>query len=396
MIDHNSAEGRHSLSDFDRIPDCVTLSMMASRFGSKRMKKAPSKKSKVGLREIASAANVSVATASRVLSGNTRVDRDIQKIVLEQAKKLGIDPAQRNKTKTLAFLLSNRAMLHAFHSRILSGAEAHCTANGWDMVFLSFNYSPHVPWTELHLPRVLQRHDVIRAVILAGTNSENLIKLLVHKGIAFVVLGNNVVGEQQDLKNNDVVFADDIQGGQDATRYLIGLGHRHIWFVGNTRLPWFARCFEGYRRAMEEKGLLARESSTDSEDETESGYLGTKSLLARDEPVTAILAGNDPTAHGVYKALRDRGLKVPDDISVVGCDDTVGTWLSPALSTTREFPEQLGKQLVELVLKRIAQPDQDPQCVMIPTEFIKRDSCGPPRASRIKTVSETMQRATVK
>src|SRR6202167_441630 len=302
------------------------------------MKKAPSKKSKVGLREIASAANVSVATASRVLSGNTRVDRDIQKIVLEQAKKLGIDPAQRNKTKTLAFLLSNRAMLHAFHSRILSGAEAHCTANGWDMVFLSFHYSPHVPWTELNLPRVLQRHDVIRAVILAGTNSENLIKLLVHKGIAFVVLGNNVIAEQRDLKNNDVVFADDIQGGQDATRYLIVLAHRHIWFVGNTRLPWFARCFEGYRRAMEEKGLLARESSTDSEDETESGYLGTKSLLARDEPVTAILAGNDPTAHGVYKALRDRGLKIPDDISVVGCEDTVGRWLSPALRTRSGTP----------------------------------------------------------
>ena len=81
---------------------------------------------------------------------------------------------------------------------------------------------------------------------------------------------------------------------------------------------------------------------------------------------------------------------------MVGCDDTVGTWLSPALSTTREFPEQLGKQLVELVLKRIAQPDQDPQCVMIPTEFIKRDSCGPPRTTRTKIVHETMQRATIK
>jgi DNA-binding LacI/PurR family transcriptional regulator len=147
---------------------------------------------------------------------------------------------------------------------------------------------------------------------------------------------------------------------------------------------------------MEEHGLVARQSNTDSEDETEIGYLGTKSLLARDEPVTAILAGNDPTAHGVYKALRDRNLKIPDDISVIGCDDTVGTWLSPALSTTREFPEQLGKQLVELVLKRIARPDQDPQCVMIPTEFIKRDSCGPPRASRSKTAGETLQRATIK
>src|ERR1700678_698109 len=352
------------------------------------MKDKLPKKKKVGLREIAAAANVSVATASRVLSGNTRVDRDIQRVVLEQAKKLGIDPAQRNKTRTLAFLLSNRAMLHAFHSRILSGAEAHCTANGWDMVYLSFNYSPHVPWTELHLPRVLQRQDVIRAVILAGTNSPNLIKLLVHKGISFVVLGNNVVGEQQNLENNDVVFSDDIQGGHDATRYLIGLGHRHIWFVGNTRLPWFARCFEGYRRAMEEKGLVARESSTDSEDETEIGYLGTKSLLARDEAVTAILAGNDPTAHGVYKALRDRGLKIPDDISVAGCDDTVGTWLYPALSTTREFPEQLGKQLVELIFNRIAKPDLDPQWITIPTEFVKRDSCGPVSHSRAKAVVE--------
>jgi DNA-binding LacI/PurR family transcriptional regulator len=355
------------------------------------MKNVSPKKGKVGLREIASAAHVSLATASRVLSGNSRVAPGIQKVVWEEAKKLGIDPSQRNKTKSLAFLLSNRAMVHAFHSRILSGAEAHSAAHGWEMVFLSFNYSPHAPWQELRLPKVVQRHDVIRAVILAGTNSTNLIELLIHKGIPFVVLGNNVIGEQGTLENADVVFADDIQGGHDATRYLIGLGHRHIWFVGNTRLPWFRRCFEGYRRAMDESGLIVRESSIDSEDETESGYLGTKSLLAQDESVTAILAGNDPTAHGVYKALRDRGLSVPDDISVIGCDDTVGTWLYPGLSTTREFPEQLGKQLVELVLSRIAKPDQDPQRVTVPTELLKRDSCGPVNTSRNTASNEIPQ-----
>jgi DNA-binding LacI/PurR family transcriptional regulator len=365
-----------------------------SESASNRMKKNVSpKKGKIGLREIASAAHVSVATASRVLNGNSRVDPGIQKVVWEEAKKLGVDPSQRNKTKSLAFLLSNRAMLHAFHSRILSGAEAHCVAHGWEMVFLPFNYSPHLPWSELHLPKVVQRHDVIRAVILAGTNSTNLIELLAHKGIPFVVLGNNVIGRQQDLENTDVVFADDIQGGHDATRYLIGLGHRRIWFVGNTRLPWFARCFEGYRRAMEESGLHPRESSTESEDDTESGYLGTKSLLAQDESVTAILAGNDPTAHGVYKALRDRNLRVPDDVSVIGCDDTVGTWLYPALTTTREFPEQLGKQLVELILSRIAKPDQGPQRVTVPTELMKRDSCVPVNAARGTISNETLQGA---
>ena len=340
-------------------------------------KKAPS--SRVGLREIAALAKVSVATVSRVLNGNKRVDPGIRDLVLKAADSLEIDLSQRNKTKAMAFLLSNRAMLHAFHSRILLGAEAYCTANGWDMVFLSFNYSPQVPWKELHLPKVVQRHDVVRAVVLAGTNSANLLQLLDHKGIAYSVLGNNVIGEPPNLKG-DRVYSDDIQGGQETTQYLIGLGHRDIWFVGNVRLPWFARHYEGYRRAMKAAGLEPRLSGLEFDDETEMGYINTKSLLARSERCTAILAGNDQTAHGVYKGLRDSGLKVPDDISVAGCDDTASTWLYPGLTTTREFPEQLGQQMVKLVLSRIAQPNLPPQVVTIPTELIKRESCRPPAA----------------
>ena len=341
----------------------------------------PLKSGKVGLREIAAAAKVSVSTVSRVLNGNNRVDPAIQKTVFDAAAKLDINLSQRNKTKALAFLLNNRPMLHAFHSRILLGAEAYCAARGWDMVFLSFNYSPQVPWKELHLPKVVQRHDVVRAVILAGTNSMNLLELLEHKGITFAVLGNNLIGEPADLKS-DVVFSDDLRGGYDMTRYLIELGHRSIGFVGNTRLPWFARCFTGYRRAMEEAALEPRQSGIDSEDDTEIGYLGAKSLVASGEPFTAIFAGNDPTAHGVYKGLRDSGLKIPDDVSVAGCNDTAGAWLYPGLTTIREFPEQLGKQLVEVVLNRIVNPGQGPQRVTIPTEFIKRDSCRPVLSSQ--------------
>ncbi len=339
------------------------------------MKITQARKGKIGLREIASAARVSVATVSRVLNGNNRVDPAIQKVVLETAAKLDVDLSQRNKTKALAFLLSNRVPLHAFHSRVLIGAEAFCAAHGWDIVFLCYNYSPNVPWKELHLPRVVQRRDVVRAVILAGTNSSNLIEMLDHKGIPSVVLGNNVLGDVSDYKNCDVIYSDDIQGGIDMTSYLLGLGHRDIWYVGNNRLPWFARCFEGYRRAMESAGLPARQSGIDSEDDAEVGYLGTKSLLNRGEKVTAIFAGNDSTARGVYKAVRDSGLSIPDDINVAGCDDTVGSLLFPALTTIREFPEQLGRQMVEMILNRIAKPGQGQQTVTIPTEFVKRDSC---------------------
>lgn len=339
------------------------------------MKTTNPRKKKIGLREIAAIAHVSVATVSRVLNGNNRVDPAIQRAVLDAAANLDVNLSQRNRTRALAFLLSNRAPLHVFHSRVLMGAEAFCAAHGWDIVFLSFNYSPNVHWKELNLPRVVQRRDVVRAVILAGTNSSNLIELLDHKGIPSVVLGNNVLGKTPDFKNNDVIFSDDTQGGQDIARYLMGLGHRDIWFVGNTRLPWFARCFNGYLRSMQAAGLEPRQSSIDSEDDAEVGYLATKSLLSRGEPVTAIFAGNDATAHGVYKALRDSGLRIPDDISVAGCDDTVGAMLYPGLTTIREFPEQLGKKMVEMVLNRIVKPGQGPQVITIPVEFVKRDSC---------------------
>jgi DNA-binding LacI/PurR family transcriptional regulator len=328
---------------------------------------------KLGLREIAAEANVSVATVSRVLNGNRGVASDIQEQVQNAAARLDFDPYHRNKTKALAFLLSNRAMLHPFHSRILTGVEAYCAQHGWDIVFLLYNYSANVPWKELHLPKVVKRHDVVRGVILAGNTSANLLDLLDHKGIAQVVLGNNIIGDSKNRKT-DMIYSDDIQGAFDMTRHLIGQGHRAIGFVGNLRLPWFARTFEGYRRAMEDANLPVYRSSIDSDDDAEIGYLGTKTLFAGRVKPTAIFAGNDFSAHGVYKALRDSGFRIPDDVSVVGCNDTVGTWLYPSLTTIREFPEHLGKHMVEMLLNRIANPNLAPQRVTIPTEFVRRES----------------------
>jgi DNA-binding LacI/PurR family transcriptional regulator len=342
-------------------------------------------KTRVGLRQIAASAGVSLATVSRVLNGNKRVDPAIRDRVLGAAGELHVDLSQRNKTKAIAFLLCNRTMLHAFHSRILLGAEEYCANQGWDIIFLAYNYGRNVPWQQLHLPKVVQRHDVVRGAILAGTNSMNLIELLEHRSITFSLLGNNLIDRPQQFRHDEVV-SDDVQGAYDMTRFLIQQGHRGICFVGNTQLPWFSRCFSGYRKAMDEAGLQVRESGIRSDDDAEIGYLGTKALLNSVKSVTAIFAGNDPTAHGVYKALRDSELSIPDDISVVGCNDTVGPWVHPGLTTIREFPEQLGRQLVETLLRRIGSPDIPPQHVAIPTELIKRDSTRPLAAPAVRSV----------
>lgn len=100
-------------------------------------------------------------------------------------------------------------------------------------------------------------------------------QLLDHKGITFVTLGNNVIGQPLG-QGHDMVFSDDVQGAYDVTRHLIGLGHRHIGFVGNTQLPWFFRCHTGYARAMREAGLKSRECNIRSDNDAEIGYLGQR------------------------------------------------------------------------------------------------------------------------
>jgi DNA-binding LacI/PurR family transcriptional regulator len=328
------------------------------------------------LRQLAQKAGVSLATVSRIVNGSARVGSEFHERVRTAAQELGLDLHQTIRSRAVAFVLSNRDMLHSFHSKILVGAQNQCASRGWDMLFLCFQYPSDLSWKDLHLPAVLRRRDIARAVILAGTNSDNLLTALNDRRCPFAVLGNNLIGKPP-AKGGDIVYSDDVHGAYEITRYLQTLRHSQIWYVGNARLPWLARCLQGYRQAMEEAGLKPCEQQIDSHDEQEIGYLGTKSILTRGEEVTAIFSGTDPIAAGVYKAAADCGLRIPDDLSVVGCNDTYGELLEPRLTTIREFPEQLGKQLIDLAFTRIEQPDLPPRTVTVPTELVKRESCRP-------------------
>jgi DNA-binding LacI/PurR family transcriptional regulator len=342
---------------------------------------------KVTFKDVARAAGVSLATVSRVFNGNTRVSRELYERVTKAARHLGVNLQQEHAPATVAFVLSNREMLHDFHSRIFFGAHEYCKTHGADVLFLSFYYPAIAPWNELVLPKVLRRRDVAQAAILAGTNSENLLIALRQEGIPFATLGNNIL-DDIPAGAYHTVCTDDVQGAYEMTRYLQALGHKDIWFVGDVRLPWFSRCYAGYRRAMENAGRIPRLSGFTSTDDREVGYLGTKAILSRNEPVTAIFAGTDTAAQGVYAALADGHLNVPQDVSVVGCNDTSAGLLSPPLTTIREFPEQLGRQLAELALGQISRNEDAPRQITIPTEIVKRKSCQPPPAKNLREDSD--------
>jgi DNA-binding LacI/PurR family transcriptional regulator len=238
--------------------------------------------------------------------------------------------------------------------------------------FISFRCDLNAPLGSLRLPEALLRSNRPSGVILTGTHSVSILSALSERKIPFSLVGNNIVGDWQPEKY-DCVFTDDVRGSTDITRYLIVQGHRNIWYIGNQRLPWFARCAAGYRQAMKEADLEPRFSEISSEDR-ELGYLAVKALLANGERPTALFVGTDQAASGVYQALQESGIRIPDDISVAGFNDTIGEVLHPGLTTVREFPKELGGHLAEFALRRIDEPDLPPQQLVMPTELIRRES----------------------
>jgi DNA-binding LacI/PurR family transcriptional regulator len=336
---------------------------------------------KITLEDVARAAKVSPATVSRVVAGAPTVDPDLRMKVRKTAEKLGIDLEQRRKTKSkvVTFLLGNRDFLHPFQARLLMGAEACCTENNWEVLFLCFRYTPEIPAHALHLPQLLSDQSNACGVILAGSHYPNMLTALYDRGIPFATVGSSVIGDWKP-EMCDVVYPDDISGAKEATEYLISKGHRSIAFVGNLQLPWFVRCSTGYARAMQEAGLAPRILEFRS-NETQGGYLTTKTHFARSDRPTAILAGNDQIATGVYEALRELKLGVPDDVSVAGINDTQASLLSPRLTSVREFPEEMGRTLAEFVLNRLRKPTLPPQHLVIPTQLVTRDSVAKPAVS---------------
>jgi DNA-binding LacI/PurR family transcriptional regulator len=329
---------------------------------------------KKSFKNLARLANVSAATVSRVAKGQVNVDPSIQARVRKAADALGIDlDRKRNeKANIIAFMLANRDLLHSFQARILFGSQTYCAAQERELLFMSFRYSPSTPAKELHLPKILSDRTIVRALILGGTNSPNMLNALRERDLPFAVLGNNVIGDW-DASSFDAVYSDDVQGAFDLTAQLISDGHRDIWFFGDAELPWYARCAEGYRKRMVMAGFEPRFSEIHVDDR-QLGYLAMRSVVARGAPVTAVFAGSDQIASGVYEALRQLGMSIPDDISVAGFNDSEGALMDPPLTSVREFPEQLGMHLAEFVQRRIQSPNREPQKLVIPTRIVLRKS----------------------
>jgi DNA-binding LacI/PurR family transcriptional regulator len=175
--------------------------------------------SRTTLRDVARFAGVSPFTVTLLATGGYRESPAVAERVRKAAAELGVDLQRWEKAIAIGFLLSNREMLHPFHSRILAGAEAYCAARDHYILFLPYRYLFNTPWRELQVPQIWRRRDIIWGCIVTGVTSQNLLDLLSHEEIPFTVLGNNVIGEWRH-EEYDGVWFEDIQASYELTQYL--------------------------------------------------------------------------------------------------------------------------------------------------------------------------------
>ncbi len=335
----------------------------------------------ITIRDVARKAGVGVGTVSRVLNGGAYVRSTTRDRVLGTIDRMGFRPnaqarrMSRRRAEMVCFLLSNRDFLHSFHARILQGVETYASTLKQHVVFAALHYRADTASDRIPLPPILQESGLVDGLILAGTIYPNFLGRIQKMDIPFVVFGNNVFGHK-DQGNLDEVSFDEVKGEYEAAQYVIDHGHRLITFVGDIFYPWLKARQEGYEAALRASGLKPASLTTHHEASFAAyGEWAASQLLASTPRPTAILAGNDEIAYGLWRSFRRNGIRVPDDVSLVGFDDREeATLMDPPLTTVRVHKEEIGQALVKLLLEKLHQPDGPTRKLTLPTELVVRET----------------------
>jgi DNA-binding LacI/PurR family transcriptional regulator len=342
----------------------------------------------VTIKQVAAKADVAVGTVSRVSNGYEDVDADLRAHVENVIRTLGYRPnvlAQnfvRNRSPILSFVLGNSGILNAVQALILVGIEEYCEQTGYFVLFTRFQYTPQMRSREIKLPNVLERNGLTDGLIVAGQIHDNLIGALNHLGLPYVVLGNHSTCENQKEVMNQVRY-DDNAGFYDATKYLVQLGHKDIWFVGDNSLPWFHTRYQGYVRAMAEHALEARvQALALSDNSFDNGRANIELLIEEGRKMTAVVAQSDDLAFGAIEAFKQRGREVPKDVSVIGFDYQVERNRATHLTSVCVDTIQVGRELARAAIARIRNSGADVPVTVVPTVLVKRGTCRPLRTQK--------------
>lgn len=334
-------------------------------------------KNKVSMEDIAQQVGLSKNTVSLAMRGMPGISTETRTRILRIAQDMGYRyknaaPENRPPSKNLCLVVPTIAHdKEGFFAHIQIGIEQEARKHHFNTLFHSYEENTQ----QFELPMCV-RDGQAAGIISVGRVSENTALTINRSGIPYIMADTYL-----ELVDEDCVHTDNMLGGDRATEYLVSMGHRDIGFIGDiTATVSFRDRYRGFRNAMERHGLpvnerhciihaglddLIREAQSIAEAEIEK----------LDGLPTAFFCANDANAISLYRTLRSMGVRIPEDVSVMGFDDTdVSSLVSPELTTMRVHKELMGKKALLRLLEKMHDKTGVRERTLLSAELVERKS----------------------
>ncbi|EJL6512434.1 substrate-binding domain-containing protein [Vibrio cholerae] len=326
------------------------------------------------MKDIARLADVSTSTVSHVINKSRFVSDEIAERVNNAAQQLNYAPSalarslKMNRTKTIGMLVTTST--NPFFGEVVKGVERSCYHQGYNLILC--NTEGDNQRMKASINTLLQKRVDGLLLMCSTLEGERLDVFDRYPDIPIVVMDWGPI-----LFASDKIQDNSLQGGYMAAKHLIECGHKEIGCITGPLIRHQAQMrYEGYKRALAEAGIAINPDwIVESDFECEGGYQAFEKLYQRGKLPSALFVSNDMMAMGVIQAASQRGLRVPDDLSLIGYDDVhIAKFMTPALTTIHQPKYRLGKAAVDTLLYRLENPDTTAQVVQLEPTLVVRNS----------------------
>ncbi len=326
------------------------------------------------IKDVARLAGVSTTTVSHVINKTRFVAEATQEKVLEAVKELNYAPSavarslKCNTTRTIGMLVTQSTNL--FFSEVIDGVESYCYRQGYTLILCN---TGGIYEKQRDYIRMLAEKRVDGILVMCSDLTQELSEMLEsHSDIPKVIMDWGPEASKADkiIDNSEL-------GGYLATKYLIDRGHKDIACLsGHLNKLACQERIAGFRRAMEEANLNVNDNwILEGNFECDTAVLAADKIIAMDKMPTAVFCFNDTMALGLMSRLQQKGVRVPDDISVIGYDNIeLAEYFSPPLTTIHQPKRRVGKNAFEILLERIKDKEHERRIFEMHPEIVERDT----------------------
>ncbi|MGD1823588.1 MAG: LacI family DNA-binding transcriptional regulator [Pleomorphochaeta sp.] len=326
------------------------------------------------LKDVAKLAGVSTATVSHVINGTRYVSEELQKKVNDAMKDLDYQPNMMARALKMGFQKTIGVIVpdctNPFFAEISRAIDRYCFSKGYNIILCNTdnNLEQQASYTNM----LISKH-IDGVIFISSDNSDDEVEKFQKHSIPIVIADR--IGK---YNNVDSIVVDNEKGGYEATKYLINRGFTKIGCIsGPSSISSSSQRVLGYKRALKEANITLKEEYISVGDfHFAGGITAADNFLKLSEKLEAVFATNDMMALGFIDTLRNVGLSVPKDISVIGYDNIqLAQFMSPKLTTVAQPLDKLAETATNLLLKKINKQNNSKEIIKLDPVIIERESC---------------------